>query len=74
MITCRFLQLDPYHVAEQAAFMYRQIRTKGITIRSPNDCLIAYYAIHYKIPLVHDDRDFDHIALHSSRKIYKAYG
>lgn len=70
ILTCQFLQLDSYFAAEQAADLYRTIRYKGITIRKPNDCLIASYAIHFKLPLVHNDKDFEKIAKYSSLKTY----
>jgi len=60
---------NPYGFAHDAAILYRNLRTKGITIRKPNDCLIAAYAIKHDITLLHDDRDFDLLAKHSSLKI-----
>jgi predicted nucleic acid-binding protein len=64
------LQLDPYFVAEGAANLYRNLRAKGVTIQKPNDCQIAFYAIHFKLKLVHNDKDYDKIAKHTSLKIY----
>lgn len=52
-----------------AASLYRNLRKKGITIRKPNDCLIAYTAIFYNLPLVHKDSDFELIARQSNLKI-----
>ena len=66
-----FLQLDSYFVTEEAAKMYRMLRKKGITIRKPNDCIIAFYAIHFNLKLVHHDSDFDKIAKHTKLKIYR---
>ena len=60
---------DPYRLAIQAADLYRKLRRKGITIRKPNDCLIAAYAIRNNIFLLQDDRDFQLIAQHSQLKI-----
>jgi predicted nucleic acid-binding protein len=60
---------DPYELAHDAAKLYRQLRKKGITIRKPNDCLIAIYAIKNDVKLLHDDRDFDHIADNSNLMI-----
>ena len=65
------LVLDPYFVARSAAEIYRSIRKRGITIRKPNDCLIAFYAIHFDIELCHNDIDFEHIAQNTSLKIWK---
>ncbi|MGB3778689.1 MAG: PIN domain-containing protein [Tunicatimonas sp.] len=53
---------DTFRMAVGAAEIYRQCRSKGITIRKAPDCLIAYYALQYKLPLLHRDRDFDSIA------------
>lgn len=60
---------DQYELAYKAAILYRDLRTKGITIRKPNDCMIAAYAIKHDIILLHDDRDFDLLAKHSPLKI-----
>jgi len=60
---------DPYIVAVEAAELYRNLRMKGITVRKPNDCLIAVYAIKNDIVLLNDDRDFRLIAKHTSLKI-----
>ncbi len=66
-----FLRLDSYVVAEGAANLYRSLRAKGITIRKPNDCIIAFYAMHFKLMLAHNDADFDKIAKHTPLKVYK---
>jgi hypothetical protein len=66
-----FLMLDPYFVAEEAAKLYRQLRRKGTTINKPNDCVIAFYAIHFDHVLVHNDKDFDKISKHSKLKVYR---
>ena len=41
-----------------AAGLYARCRWQGVTIRSPNDCLIAMMAVEYGEPLLSDDRDF----------------
>ena len=48
------------HVA--AAALYARCRWKGYTPRSPHDCLIAQLAVEHKVPLLHDDKDFDSLA------------
>ena len=40
------------------------------SINKPNDCQIAFYAIHFKEQLVHNDKDFVKIARHTSLKVY----
>lgn len=56
---------NAYELAHNAAVLYRDVRKKGFTIRKPNDCLIAAYAINNKVRLLHDDKDFVFIALNS---------
>lgn len=46
----------------KSARLYFDLRRKSITIRNTIDILIAFTAIHHKIPLLHNDRDFDFIA------------
>ena len=54
------LILEPREIStyEIAAQLYRRARTKGLTIRKPNDCLIAAVALEHGALLVHNDRDF----------------
>jgi predicted nucleic acid-binding protein len=54
----------------RAAEIYRSLRKKGVTIRKPVDCMIASIAIEHDIRLLHNDRDFDHIAKHSNLRVY----
>ena len=70
LFSSQFLNLDPYYVSEKGSDIYRKLRSKGITIRKPNDCLIAAFAIHFNLEVVHKDKDFDKIAKHTSLKIY----
>jgi predicted nucleic acid-binding protein len=65
------LQIDAKEAAFGTAELYRNLRKKGITIRKPNDCLIAFYAIHFNISLVHNDSDFDLMIDHTPLKIYQ---
>ena len=53
---------NPLQMAIDAAHVYRRCRTKGLTIRKANDCLIAHYALAYDLPLLHKDKDFNSIA------------
>lgn len=51
-----------------AADIYRSGRSRGLTIRSSTDCLIAAIAIHHKIAVWHNDRDYDVISRFTSLK------
>jgi predicted nucleic acid-binding protein len=44
-----------------AGALYARCRWHGYTPRSPHDCLIAQLAIENRLPLLQDDRDFEHI-------------
>jgi len=70
LFSSQFLNLDPYYVSEKGSEIYRDLRAKGVSIRRPNDCLIAAFAIHFDLELVHKDKDFDKIARHTALKIY----
>jgi len=54
---------DGRGLARAAAAIYAACRWQAFTPRSANDCLIAAYAIRSELPLLHRDRDFEHIAL-----------
>ena len=51
----------PEVFAESAKLFYN-LRRQGVTIRNTIDILIAFTAIYFNIPLLHNDRDFTHIA------------
>jgi predicted nucleic acid-binding protein len=65
------LEINPVAAAINAAQLYRGLRKKGVTIRKPNDCLIAHYALHFDMELCHNDADFDLIAAHTNLKIWQ---
>ena len=67
----QFLNYDMYEAAFEAAELYRSLRSKGVTVRSSNDCLIAWLCLSNNFPIHHNDKDFDNIAKHTSLKIYK---
>jgi predicted nucleic acid-binding protein len=52
-------ELSTYEIAAQ---LYRRARGAGFTIRKATDCLIAALALEHGILLVHNDRDFIHLA------------
>ena len=69
MLGFRCLIINSVDAAIQAAQLYSSLRQKGVTIRKPNDCLIAVYALHFDLEICHNDSDFDLIAQNSSLKI-----
>ena len=59
-----FIHVNTIDMAIGAADIYRTLRKRGITIRKSNDCLIAFYALSHKIPILFKDRDFSMIHKH----------
>jgi predicted nucleic acid-binding protein len=52
------LEPDGLSTYALAAQLYRQARGQGLTVRKPNDCLIAAIALEHGALLIHSDRDF----------------
>lgn len=44
--------------ALRSAARYRALRRRGVTVRKPNDAIIASYCIDEHLPLLTSDRDF----------------
>lgn len=57
-----FLPMN-YSTFIKSAEIFRYLRKRGITIRKPIDCMIAAVSVENAVPLLHNDRDFDHIEL-----------
>jgi predicted nucleic acid-binding protein len=55
----RLRSLDDFRLA---AALHRAGRKAGTPIRTTTDCLIAAVCIRDGLPLLHNDRDFDHLA------------
>ena len=69
LLSYPFLRTEPIKFAVGASDLYRRLKKKGKIIRKSNDCMIAYHAIHYNIPVLHRDRDFSMMAQYSRLKI-----
>jgi predicted nucleic acid-binding protein len=52
-----------------AATIFRELRWRGVTIRSQIDALIAAVAIRLDLPVLHHDRDFASIAQHTALEV-----
>ena len=68
----RLEALTPSLDCLDAATIYRQLRARGITIRSQIDALIAAAAIRLDVPILHRDRDYDQIARYTSLRVIEA--
>ena len=51
-------------LAVRAAYNYRSLRGRGITVRKTIDMIIGTFCIEGGHTLLHDDRDFDPMAQH----------
>ena len=51
------------------ATVYRELRQRGVTVRSPVDALIAAVAIRLDLPVLHRDRDFGAIGRHTPLRL-----
>ncbi len=58
-------------VFEEAVDLFRRARRVGLTVRSGVDCLIAACAIRHDLPVLHHDRDFDHLARVAPLKVQR---
>jgi predicted nucleic acid-binding protein len=58
------VQIGGREMAVLAAQNYRLLRAKGITIRGSIDLLIGTWCIENRVPLLHNDRDFDAMEQH----------
>ena len=65
-----FLPMD-YSTFIKSAEIFRYLRKRGITIRKPIDCMIAAISVENNVPLLHNDRDFDHIELYKGFRAIK---
>ncbi len=70
LLELQILNFDQIQTSLGAATLYRYLRKKGVTIRKANDCLIAWLAIEFQIPLLENDRDFKVIAEHTALKLF----
>jgi predicted nucleic acid-binding protein len=53
------MTMGGHDAAIKSALNYRILRKKGVTVRKTIDVMIGTFCIHYQLPLLHDDRDFD---------------
>ena len=53
-----------------AAEHYRQLRARGVTVRSSIDVLVAAFCIEQDYLLLHSDRDYDAIAAHRGLRVW----
>ncbi|MGE5238432.1 MAG: PIN domain nuclease [Chloroflexota bacterium] len=57
-----FMAMVGTEIAVQSAQNYRSLRKRGVTVKKTIDLIIGTFCIHYHLPLLHDDRDFEPMA------------
>jgi predicted nucleic acid-binding protein len=53
-----------------AAYLYRQARRGGVTIRKTLDCMIAAPCVREGVPILHSDEDFDRLASCTNLEVF----
>ncbi len=71
MLKMLILQLEQIPTAIACAKLYMNLRNNGIAVRKSQDVIIGYYCIHFKLPLLHSDKDFENMATAADLKIYE---
>jgi predicted nucleic acid-binding protein len=55
----------------RSARLFRSLRRKGVTVRGAIDCIIAQTCLDIDGELLSPDRDFEHIARHTSLRLWR---
>lgn len=66
---CEDLAQIPRADVDDAVGLFQACRSRGETVRAPNDCLIAAIAIRVGVPVLHADRDFDVLARYTRLRV-----
>jgi predicted nucleic acid-binding protein len=64
LLNLPFMDMLGRDLAVKSAFNYRKLRKHGITPRKTIDVCIATFCVHFNLPLLHNDHDFDIMAEH----------
>ncbi|MCX5812278.1 MAG: PIN domain nuclease [Proteobacteria bacterium] len=59
LLSLPFITMGGQMLALESAINYRLLRKKGVTVRKTIDVMIGTFCIHYHLPLLHEDKDFD---------------
>src|SRR3974390_1836010 len=68
LLSFPFMPMGGQTLALESGTNYRLLRKKGVTVRKTIDVMIGTFCIHYRLPLLHDDRDFDPMVKHLGLK------
>jgi predicted nucleic acid-binding protein len=59
LLSIPFMQMAGQQLAIESAMNYRFLRKNGVTVRKTIDVMIGTFCIHYKLPCLYQDKDFD---------------
>jgi predicted nucleic acid-binding protein len=59
LLSLPFMPMLGQELALESALNYRSLRKKGVSIRKTIDIMIGTFCLHYDLPLLYADRDFD---------------
>ena len=65
------IDLGGKKLAFKTASNFRFLRSKGVTIRKTVDMLIGTWCIESGVALLHNDKDFDRIAIHLPLRVIR---
>jgi predicted nucleic acid-binding protein len=68
LIYCDMLGKD---IALKAAMNFRTLRKNGVTVRKTSDIIIGTFCIEHKLPLLHNDKDFEPMEKYLGLLMYK---
>ncbi len=73
LLNIPFMPMVGRQLAIECAVNYRLLRKKGVTVRKTIDIMIGTFCIHYKLPLLYRDMDFDPLVKFLNLKIVDIY-
>jgi predicted nucleic acid-binding protein len=59
LLSLPFMPMLGQELALESAVNYRSLRQKGVSIRKTMDVMIGTFCLHYDLPLLYADSDFD---------------
>lgn len=59
LLSIPFIPIVGQQLAIESSMNYRFLRKKGVTVRKTIDVMIGTFCIHYKLPCLYQDKDFD---------------
>jgi predicted nucleic acid-binding protein len=71
LLSLPFMPMAGQELALESAENYRFLRKKGVSIRKTMDVMIGTFCLHYNLPLLYADKDFDPMVKFLKLKVVK---